>query len=148
NNKKPLQAGLLKEVYVSAGKFAGLKGDPDTGKALKPKALSGPEFEYRPGEDLRARLFDWLHQPGKPYFGPSFVNRIWGHYLGVGIVHPLDDFSIANPPSNDKLLAALAKAFIDHKFDIKHVERLVLNSRTYQLSSRINKTNKFDKNCF
>jgi hypothetical protein len=57
----------------------------------------------------------------------------------------VDDFSLANPPSNDKLLNALAKDFIEHKFDIRHIERMVLNSRTYQLSSRTNETNKFDK---
>jgi Protein of unknown function (DUF1553) len=60
-------------------------------------------------------------------------------------VHPIDDFSLANPPSNEKLLSLLAKEFTDHKYDIRHIERLVLNSRTYQLSSRANDTNKLDK---
>src|SRR5262249_58712570 len=73
------------------------------------------------------------------------VNRAGGHYSGVGIVHGVDDFSLANPPSNEKLLAALAKDFIDSKFDIRHIERVILNSRTYQLSSRTNETNRLDK---
>src|SRR5262249_8324218 len=74
-----------------------------------------------------------------------FVNRIWGHYFGIGIVQPLDDFSLANPPSNEKLLDALARDFVGSKFDIRHMERVILNSRTYQLSSKTNATNKLDK---
>jgi len=58
----------------------------------------------------------------------------------------VDDFSLANPASNDKLLDALAKEFADQKYDIRHVERLVLNSRVYQLSSKTNETNRLDKN--
>jgi len=126
----------------------GLMVHPETGKPLKPKALGGPELEVKKGDDLRAQLFDWMKQPDNSYFAPSFANRIWGHYFGVGIVNPLDDFSLANPPTNDKLLAALAKEFVGHKFDIKHVERLILNSRAYQLSFKTNATNKLDKNCF
>ena len=69
-----------------------------------------------------------------PFFARSFVNRVWGHYFGVGIVHPVDDFSLANPPSNARLLDALANDFVDHKFDIRQLERTILQSRTYQLS--------------
>ena len=64
--------------------------------------------------------------PDNPFFARSFVNRVWGHYFGVGIVHPVDDFSLANPPSNDKLLDALAKDFVDNKFDIRQLERTIL----------------------
>src|SRR5262249_49107646 len=84
--------------------------------------------------------------PENPFFSRSFVNRVWGHYLGIGIVHPVDDFSLANPASNDKLLDALAKEFAAKKFDIRHIERIVLNSRVYQLSSKTNDTNRLDKN--
>jgi hypothetical protein len=83
-----------------------------------------------------------------PYFARSFVNRVWGHYLGVGIVHPVDDFSLANPPSNPTLLDALAKDFIESGFDIRAIEKRVLMSRTYQLSSIPNETNRLDRNNF
>jgi len=118
---------------------------PDTNAALAPKALGGPEIPFNKGQDMREALFEWLRAPDNPFFARSFVNRVWGHYLGVGLVHPVDDFSIGNPPSNEKLLNALAKDFVEHKFDIRHVERVVLNSRTYQLSSKANATNKDDK---
>jgi hypothetical protein len=87
-----------------------------------------------------------MRQPDNPYFARSFVNRVWGHYFGIGLVHPVDDFSLANPPSNDRLLDALARDFIEHKFDVRHLERTILNARAYQLSSKTNATNKLDTN--
>ena len=78
-------------------------------------------------------LFEWMRSPDNAFFARSFVNRVWGHYFGVGIVEPVDDFSLANPPANPKLLDALAKDFIEHKFDIRQIERTILLSRTYQL---------------
>jgi hypothetical protein len=149
--RKKLQAKqnlvpIVKEVWVmDTGKFL---PHPESGRVLPPKALGGPEFHLERGKDLRQDLYSWLVQPDNPYFARSFVNRIWGHYFGVGIVHPVDDFSLGNPASNDKLLDALAKEFIDSKFDIRHMERLILLSRTYQLSSKSNETNKLDKNNF
>ena len=121
---------------------------PDTNRPLVPKTLGGPEVTYQKDKDMREQLYNWLVQPDNPFFARSFVNRIWGHYLGIGIVHPVDDFSLANPASNDRLLDALAKDFIDSKFDIRHMERRILNSRVYQLSSKTNDTNKHDKNNF
>ena len=85
-----------------------------------------------------------MKSPDNPFFARALVNRIWAHYTGLGFVHPVDDFSLGNPASNEKLLDALAKDFLGKKFDFRHIERIVLNSRTYQLSSRVNETNKFD----
>jgi hypothetical protein len=137
------QLAIVKEVWVmNTGK---LLPHPETGAFLPPKAPGGPVLKMDKGKDLRVDLYNWLVQPDNPFFARSFTNRIWGHYFGKGIVDPVDDFSLGNPPSNDKLLDALAKEFVDKKFDIRHIERLVLNSRTYQLSSRANDTNKLDK---
>lgn len=141
--KKNNQFPIVKEVWVmNTGK---LLPNPETGGFLPPKAPGGPVLKMEKGKDLRADLYNWLVQPDNPFFARSFVNRIWGHYYGIGIVQPVDDFSLGNPPSNDKLLDALAKEFVDKKFDIRHMERLILNSRSYQLSSRSNDTNKLDK---
>ena len=46
--------------------------------------------------------------PTIPYFAPSFVNRVWAAYFGAGLVDPVDGFSVANPPSNARLLDALS----------------------------------------
>jgi hypothetical protein len=134
----------VKEVFINTAPGKTLP-HPDTNAALTPKALGGPEIPFVKGQDPRETLFQWMRSPDNPFFARAFVNRIWGHYFGTGIVHPVDDFSLANPPSNDKLLNALAKDFLDQKFDIRHIERIVLNSRTYQLSSKTNETNKLDK---
>jgi hypothetical protein len=134
----------VREVYVSSNP-AKLLPHPDSGGKLPAKALGGPEIPLERDKDARLALFEWLRSTDNPFFARSFVNRIWGHYLGVGIVHPVDDFSLANPPSNEKLLNALAKEFVDHNFDIRHIEGIILNSRVYQLSSQTNETNKLDK---
>lgn len=138
------QVNNVREMFLAA-KTKNLT-HPDTGKPLPAKALGGPEIPFQQGKDMREALFVWMRSPDNPFFARAFVNRVWGHYFGVGIVHPVDDFSLGNPASNDKLLDALAKDFLDHKFDIRHIERVILNSRTYQLSSKTNATNKLDKN--
>jgi len=56
----------------------------------------------------------------------------------------VDDFRITNPPSSEKLLDALAEDFIRNGFSLRHTERLILNSRTYQLSAKPNQTNRTD----
>src|SRR5262249_3099441 len=115
------------------------------GKPLPARALGGPEIKGKPGEDPRVALFDWMRLPDNPFFARSFVNRVWGHYLGVGLVDPVDNFSLANPPSNPKLLDALAKDFVEHRYDIRHLERAILNSCVYQLSSETNAANRLDR---
>jgi hypothetical protein len=140
------QRVLIREMFVSAEpRRNAMLNHPETNVALPPKAPAGPEFKYDKGKDIRADLFEWLRSPDNPFFARSFVNRIWAHYFGVGLVDPVDDFSLANPPSNARLLDALAKDFIAHKYDIRHIERTILVSRTYQNSSVPNDTNRFDK---
>jgi hypothetical protein len=144
NAPKGNQQLIVKEMHVG-GKLAKLYTHPDTGKTLTAKAPGGPEIALEKGKDARIALFQWMRGPDNPFFARSFVNRIWAHYFGIGIVHPVDDFSLANPPSNDQLLDALAKEFIAGRYDIRALERKILNSRTYQLTSKTNKTNKLDK---
>ena len=107
--------------------------DPDTGRPLAPAASGGPELPE--GGDPRERLFAWLTRPDNPYFARSFVNRVWAVYFGAGLVDPVDGFSVANPPSNPRLLDALAADFVAHGYDIRRLERTILNSRAYQRSS-------------
>jgi hypothetical protein len=140
------QKFVAKEIFVAAPR--GLMTHPDTNATLKPKALGGPEIATEGNKDYRAAMFEWLRAPENPYFSRSFVNRVWGHYFGIGIVQPVDDFSQANPPSNPKLLDALGKEFADKKYDLRHIERIILNSRTYQLSATPNKTNELDRDNF
>src|SRR5262249_29542978 len=63
---------------------------------------------------------------------------------GVGPAKPVDDLRASNPPTNPELWRALNKEFVAHKYDLKHLTRLILNSRTYQLSSATRPGNKAD----
>jgi hypothetical protein len=134
---------ITKEVYF--GTIAKGFNHPDTNAPLPAKALGGPVIKLAKGQDGRVELFNWMRSPDNPFFARAMVNRIWAHYMGIGIVHPVDDFSLGNPPSNEQLLNALAIDFIEHKYDIRYMERVVLMSRTYQLSAKVNDTNKLDK---
>ena len=77
-----------------------------------------------------------MAKPDNPFFAKALVNRLWGHFLGRGLVHEVDDLRETNPPSNPELLDALAKDFVTNKFDVKHIIRTIVTSRVYQLSSR------------
>jgi hypothetical protein len=90
-------------------------------------------------------LAAWITSPKNPFFARAQVNRIWYHLMGRGIVDPIDDFRATNPASHPALLEALAQDFVRHKFDLRRVIRLIMNSRTYQLSSEPNNTNQDDE---
>jgi hypothetical protein len=144
--RPPIPLAPVREVFISPFVRPNqLLRHPDTRKPLTPRALGGPEIELERGKDPRVELFEWMRSADNPFFARSFVNRVWGHYFGIGIVHPVDDFSLANPPSNPKLLDALARDFVRNKYDIRALERAILNSRTYQLSSTANATNRHDR---
>jgi hypothetical protein len=79
------------------------------------------------------------------YFSEAAVNRIWSNFFGRGIVDPVDDFRVTNPPTHPGLLAALARDFESHGYDLKHLMRTIVQSRTYQRSGISNDTNKEDR---
>jgi Protein of unknown function (DUF1553) len=115
---------------------------------LKPKFMGGAVPNIPPGTDRRRVLADWLTSGDNPFFAKSVANRIWYHLNGKGIVDPVDDFRDSNPSANDELLDALAKDFVAHKFDVKHLIRVIMNSRTYQLSAQTNRDNADDTKYF
>jgi hypothetical protein len=135
----------LQEVYVSNRSLRRLS-DPETDGLLEPRALGGPRIGL--DGDARTQLFAWLVRPDNPFFARSFVNRVWAHYFGSGLVEPVDNFSAANPPSNGRLLDALARDFSAHGYDIHLLECTILTSRTYQVSARPNATNAGDRTNF
>ena len=119
--------------------------NPETKKPLRPKFLGGREL--KPEEiqgDPRAVLARWITSPENPYFARHMANRVWTWLLGRGIIHEPDDFRSTNPASNPELLDYLAEEFVRSGYDLKGLFRLILNSRTYQLSSVPNQWNKHD----
>ncbi len=85
--------------------------------------------------DPRALFATWLLRPDNPAFTGNITNRVWAWLMGRGIVHEPDDFRPDNPPSNPRLLEFLQQEFIESRCDMKHLYRIILNSRTFQLSS-------------
>lgn len=148
---KNRQSFPYNEIYVqtSGAPKGGKKGGgPDSGQGVKPRALGGSEYPLEKDKDPRVALMDWMRAPDNPFFAKAIVNRMWAHYFGIGIVDPQDDLNAANPPSNPELLDWLAKDFIAHKFDLKHLHRTIVNTRVYQLTWKPNETNALDKRNF
>lgn len=117
---------------------------PRTGQFLAPRPLDRSDTPIAAGEDPRRKLAEWMTDPRNEYFSGAMVNRLWRHFLGVGLVEPVDDLRASNPPSNPALWAALNREFVARRFDLKHLMRLILHSRTYQLSAATRPRNKAD----
>ncbi|MCI0457625.1 MAG: DUF1553 domain-containing protein, partial [Gemmataceae bacterium] len=116
-----------------------------TGATVLPKLLDGATLKLSAQDDARAALADWMTSKDNPFLARAAVNRFWSYLFGRGIIDPVDDIRSSNPPSNSALLDALTRDFIDHNFDVRHILRTILNSRTYQLSARANGTNRNDR---
>jgi hypothetical protein len=143
--KKPGMTAEEQIVWVSR---SGEVTQPRTGKQMKPWLPLKGDADVPGDEDRRESFARWLTAPDNPFFAKVEVNRMWGHLLGRGVVEPVDDFRDSNPPSSAALLDHLAKDFVQHGFDRKHTMRTILNSRTYQLSSRKNDFNRMDTKYF
>jgi len=109
--------------------------DPAPAGVLEAVFPDGRAVQIQPGEDPRIVFADWLTAPDNPWFARNIVNRIWAWLMGRGIIHEPDDIRPDNPPSNPELLAYLEKELVDSGYDLRHIYRLILNSRTYQQSS-------------
>ncbi|GIW81606.1 MAG: hypothetical protein KatS3mg105_3413 [Gemmatales bacterium] len=102
-------------------------------------------IKVKPTEDPRHLVVAWMRRPENPFFAKAIVNRVWAHYFGRGLVDPPDDLSPFNPSTHPELLDELCQGFIKNGFDLKWLHRTILNSRTYQRSSRSIAANQFDR---
>lgn len=118
--------------------------NPYTREVVKPKLLDGQPLEIDKDEDARPKFVAWLTAPDNPWFGKAISNRVWYWLMGRAIVHEPDDLRSTNPPENPELLDYLANELVSHRYDLKHLYRLILNSRTYQRSSVANPANTRD----
>ena len=115
---------------------------PRLGKPMLPQPLDGEALSFETSKDRRQHLAEWLTQ--NRHFARAVVNRVWGNFLGRGLVHPVDDLRATNPASNEELFSALTQDFIERGFDIKALIREIVNSAAYQLSSDSNDSNAED----
>ena len=118
------------------------------GQVAQPTFLGGDTLPEAYREEAIQHLADWMTADSNPYFAKATVNRLWSYYFGRGIVDPVDDMRATTPPSVEGLLEALAEEFVRSEFDTKHIIKLILNSRTYQLSAAPNETNELDDRFF
>ena len=114
---------------------------PRTGQMLPPRPLDRSATEIPVGSDPRAQFVNWMTDPSNAYFSGAMVNRLWRHFLGVGLVEPVDDLRATNPPSNQALWTVINREFVQSGCDFKHLMRLIVNSRTYQLASATSNSN-------
>lgn len=109
--------------------------DPEPRDTFVAVLPDGVRVTVHPTDDPRVLFADWLIQPDNAAFTAPIANRVWTWLMGRGLVHPADAFAPDNPPSHPKLLAHLQTELVKSQYDLKHLYRLILNSRTYQQSS-------------
>ena len=120
---------------------------PRTKQVMVPRPLGGPEIVVGRG-DPRKDFARWMTDPANPFFARTMANRIWGHFFGRGLIHPIDDARSTNPPSNPELLDAIARDFAAGGYDVKQLIRLCCNSEAYALSARPTESNRDDHQSF
>jgi len=118
---------------------------PRTRETVEARPLDRSPMRWRPGGDAREELAAWMVSTNNPLFAEAMANRLWRHFMGVGLVEPVDDLRASNPPSNPALLSWLAGELRASGHDLRHVMRRVMTSRAYQLSSATVKGNESDR---
>lgn len=109
---------------VTAGGFSILQPDVF---ALQPRGASSGQ---------RTALADWITSPDNPLTARVMVNRIWQQHFGTGLVSTASDFGhLGGRPTHPELLDWLASEFMAHDWSIKWLQRVILNSATWQMSA-------------
>ena len=135
----PPQVPDLAATYVLAG------GDLSSrGERVEPGFLQAVMGSDKPAEipfaggssGRRLALAEWIASPANPLTARVMVNRLWQHHFGEGIVRTPSDFGInGDRPSHPELLDYLATQFVEKKWSIKSMHRLMLLSNTYRQST-------------
>ncbi|MEY3898223.1 MAG: hypothetical protein RLZZ214_3744 [Verrucomicrobiota bacterium] len=141
--RKPAEDPRERVIFDEGGEMK----NPVTKQNMEPKFLGGPKPELK-DQSRREAVAGWLASAENPWFAKNVVNIVWAHFNGVGIVDPVDDVRVSNPPSNPELLDALAGKFVSYNYDFKKLVRDICSSRTYQLATRTNETNVTDTRNF
>jgi hypothetical protein len=120
--------------------------EPEKGKLIEPGFLSvltgggpakiTPPAEGRQTSGRRLALARWIASADNPLTARVMVNRIWEHHFGRGIVSTPSNFGrMGSLPSHPELLDWLATEFTKHGWSIKHMQRVIMTSETYQADS-------------
>jgi hypothetical protein len=119
---------IARGEQVEPGFLKAITGNSDPAKIAFPG-------RYRSGR--RKALAEWIVSPANPLTARVMANRIWQHHFGEGIVRTPSDFGLnGERPSHPELLDWLALRFIEKKWSIKAMHRLMLTSNTYRQAAR------------
>lgn len=132
--KQVYMAGVQDNPKLTLGTLAGadmLEGYLDR----RPQFLGSQAIEETK-EPTRKVLAKWMTAGENPFFARAAVNRLWWHFYGRGLVNPVDDMHSGNSPTHPELLQLLSEQFVASGFDLKFLCGAILNSRTYQQTSR------------
>jgi hypothetical protein len=103
-------------------------------KAALPHYLPQPKYEGRVPD--RLDLAKWLVARENPLTARVVMNRLWAQFFGIALSkNPGDLGAQGELPPNQALLDWLAVEFVDAKWDMKHMVRLIVNSEAYRRSS-------------
>ncbi len=141
--KKGISPGIIED-----GRKGKKKGLPESAKIVPAKFFQAQQPKLNPAAPYRPVLAKWLCSSSNPFFAQAMVNRTWAHFFGRGIVNPVDDMHEGNPASHPELLAALTEQFKTNGFDVKYLVRAIVNSQTYQRTSRPHAGNEEDPTLF
>jgi hypothetical protein len=109
---------------------------PGSEEVVPPRVLGGEASGDEAAGTRRQRLVQWLTWPENPFVARAAVNRVWAQLFGRGLVEPVDDMGIHNPPSHPELLDELAAYFVRTGYDLRALIRTLAATRAYQLSSQ------------
>jgi hypothetical protein len=121
------------------------KVDPTAPDASAPKPPVVPVSMTKTNEDRRVQLAAWMTKPENPFFAKNISNRLWAHFLGRGLVEPVDDVRATNPPSNPELLDALSSHLVKSKYDVRELMRTIIASTAYQRTTEPTAGNERDE---
>ncbi len=120
-----------------------IKGEPDKPGAEVPRKFPDVLGAQTLPPDVakacsgRLQLAQWIASPDNPLTARVIVNRVWQRHFGEGLVRSTSDFGIRGElPTHPELLDWLTSEFIDNGWSIKHLQRLIMTSHTYRLSSQ------------
>ena len=118
---------------------------PRTGDVVHPYPLGTEMPASAPDTDRRQVLVHWMTSPDNAWFARNIANRMWAHFMGRGLIEPVDDLRATNPASNPELLDALSEHLVVNNYDLRELIRTITASRVYQLTAEPNETNRLDE---
>ena len=99
------------------------------------KSLPAYNVSTKDPAKLRDEFARWLTSPQNPRFATNIANRVWKKAFGLGVIEPVNDIDDLAQASSPELLAHLTFVMKAAKFDLREVQRVIYNSKTYQASA-------------